>query len=417
MSADDKLALDGGRPVRTEPWPTYDKGAVFVDADDEAAGRRALASRLYFRYDYRPLHETETGRFEAKLRDFFEVEHALALSSGTAAIALSLMAAGIEPGSEVACPAFSFTATPSAVMLAGCKPVLVEVDDELHFDVADLRRKFSDRMKAIVVVHMRGFASDIHAVLDFADDVGVPVFEDAVPALGASLNGKRLGTFGVAGAFSTQSDKSINTGEGGFLVTNDTALFARAVVLSGAYEGRLKKHFDGADVPGLSDLDLPLYNFRMDEIRAAVAASAMDRLPLRLKLHHEVYAHVLDGISDLDVLRVRQPVAPEAYLGESLIFRLADGLGHRAPWFARALCAEGIDARNLGDPDDVNVRCFWNWRFLFDTDDVDEIKATCPRTASLLSEAVDVPLSPTLSPEDCDQAVAAIRKVARALTA
>lgn len=417
MRVDEKLALDGGRPVRTAPWPTYDKGAVFVDSDDEAAGRRALASRLYFRYDYRPLHETETGRFEAKLRDFFDVEHALAVSSGTAAIAVSLMAAGIEPGSEVACPAFSFTATPSAIMLAGCKPVLIEVDDDLHFDVDDLRRKFSDRMKAIVVVHMRGFASDMHAVLEFADEAGVPVFEDAVPALGASLRGKRLGTFGLAGAFSTQSDKSINTGEGGFVLTNDTTLFARALVLSGAYEGRFKKHFEGVEPPDMSDLDLPLYNFRMDEIRAAVAASSMDRLPLRLKLHHEVYAHVLEGISDLDVLRVRRPVAPEAYLGESLIFHLADGLGHRAPWFARALCAEGVDARNLGDPDDVNVRCFWNWRFLFDTSDVEEMKAACPRTARLLSEAVDIPLSPTLSTEDCDHAVAAIRKVARALTA
>jgi dTDP-4-amino-4,6-dideoxygalactose transaminase len=179
---------------------------VFVaDADIEACVR-APRSRLYSRYDYRPLEETETGRFEARLCEFFGVDHALACASGTTAIALALLAHGLERGAEVACPGFTFAATPSAILLAGGRPVLVENDQNLHLDGRDLQRKWTPRMRAIVVVHMHGFASDMDAILQFADEVGMPVIEDAVPALGASLRGRRLGTLGLAGAFSTQSD-------------------------------------------------------------------------------------------------------------------------------------------------------------------------------------------------------------------
>jgi dTDP-4-amino-4,6-dideoxygalactose transaminase len=411
VGVDSRLAVDGGEPVRTRPWPTYDKGDVFVSEEDQEAGRRALRSRLYFRYDYRPTAQTETGRFEARLQDYFGVRHALACHSGTTAIALALMSR-VEPGSVVATQAFSFAATPSAIVLAGCRPLLVEVDDDLHLDVDDLRARYSPEVKAVVPVHMRGFAAPMPAVMRFADQAAIPVIEDVVPALGASLNGRRLGTFGAAGAFSTQSDKSINTGEGGFLITDDTELFARAVVLCGAYEGRCARHFESPSQVPICDLDYPIFAFRMDEIRAAVAASALDRLPLRLELQRSVYESVSGALADLTSIRLRQPVVPGAYLGESLLFRVRDGRDGAAAWFARALRREGIDARNLGDPAESNVRCFWNWRFLFPGRDVKEIKSLLPRTAALLEETVDVPLAPTLEAEDCADAVLAIRKVA-----
>lgn len=259
------LACVGGVPVRTRPWPTYDKGNVMVDADDIKAAERVLSSRLLFRYDNRRLEDTEVGKFELEIAAFFGSKHALAVSSGTAAIALSLMAIGLKHGDEVLCSAFGFPASVSAVILAGGWPVLVEVDSNLHVDVSDLERKISPRTKAILVIHMRGQAGDIRSVIELANDRGIPVVEDAVPIMGAKLDGRFLGTFGKFGAFSTQSDKSLNTGEGGFLLTNDTHLFQRAVILSGAYEGRAGKHFEGT--LSAIESDLPLFNFRMDEIR------------------------------------------------------------------------------------------------------------------------------------------------------
>ncbi|MBG0818115.1 aminotransferase class I/II-fold pyridoxal phosphate-dependent enzyme [Planomonospora sp. ID82291] len=413
-AGDSLLAVHGGNPVRRTPWPTYDKGAVFIHPEDEEAALRAIRSHLYFRYDHRAQHETECGRLEEDLRRYFGSRHALAVSSGTAAIALAIMAARIPPGSLVACPGFTFAATPSAILLAGCRPFLVEVDEDLHLDLADLRRRWTPEIKAIVVVHMRGFASDMESLTRFAAEMGVPVFEDAVPALGAELNGRKLGTFGLAGAFSTQSDKSLNCGEGGFLITDDSVLFARAVVLSGAYEGRFRRHFPDGDPPIDTDLDLPLLSFRMDEIRAALLRAELERLPIRLKCFRSNHAYVAAALADLPGIAIRRPVAPGACLGEAFIFRVPGG---DAKWFAHALCREGIDARNLGSDEDANVRAFWNWRFLFGGAEVSSIKALLPGTARYLAEAVDVPLSSGLSTEDCDQLIRAVRKVAAAMGA
>jgi dTDP-4-amino-4,6-dideoxygalactose transaminase len=404
-----RLAVHGGDPVRRTPWPTYDKGAVFVGPEDEEAALRAIRSHRFFRYDQRPHQETECGRFERELCDWFGSRYALATSSGTTAIALALMAARIPRGSLVACPGFTFVATPSAIVLAGCRPLLVEVDENLHLDLADLRRRWTPEIKAILVVHMRGFASDVAALADFAAEMGVPLFEDAVPALGADLDGRKLGTFGLAGAFSTQSDKSLNCGEGGFLLTDDSALYARAVVLSGAYEGRYRRHFPDGPPPIDTDLDLPLLSFRMDEIRAALLRSELARLPVRLARFKANYGYVAQALADVEGIEIRRPVAPGAYLGEAFIFRVPGG---EANWFAWALRCEGIDARNLGAADEVNVRVFWNWRFLYDTDDVALIQASLPRTTRYLREAVDIPLSSTLSVQDCDQLVEAVRRVA-----
>lgn len=406
-----RLAVHGGRPVRRRPWPTYDKGAVFVHPEDEEAALRAIRSHLYFRYDYRAQHETECGRFEEELCRYFGSRHALAVSSGTTALALAIMAAGIPPGSLIACPGFTFVATPSAIVLAGCRPLLVEVDENLHLDLADLRRRWTPEMRGILVVHMRGFAADMEPLTRFGAEVGVPVFEDVVPALGAELGARKLGTFGLAGAFSTQSDKSLNCGEGGFLVTDDSVLFARAVVLSGAYEGRFRRHFPDGEPPIATDLDLPLLSFRMDEIRAALLRAEMERLPMRLRCFRRNYDYVAAALSDLDGIAIRQPVAPGAYLGEAFIFRVP---GRDANWFAHALRCEGIDARNLGSDEDDNVRVFWNWRFLFGGEDVEAIKARLPNTRRYLEQAVDVPLSSTLSIDDCDHLVEAVRKVAGA---
>jgi dTDP-4-amino-4,6-dideoxygalactose transaminase len=413
-----RLAVHGGEPVRRAPWPTYDKGAVFVQPEDEEAALRAIRSHLYFRYDHRPPHETECAQLESELADYFGTRHALAVSSGTTALALAIMGAGIPPGSLIACPGFTFVATPSAIVLAGCRPLLVEVDENLHMDLDDLRRRWTPEIKAIMVVHMRGFASDAEKLAAFADEMGVPLFEDAVPALGADLGGRKLGTFGLAGAFSTQSDKSLNCGEGGFLVTDDDRLFARAVVLSGAYEGRYQRHFPGGAAPIDTDLNLPLLSFRMDEIRAALLRSELVRLPVRLRRFKTNYEYVAAALDGVDGIEIRRPVAPGAFLGEAFIFRVPDrGPDGDARWFAHALCGEGIDARNLGAADDTNVRVFWNWRFCYDTDDVAEIQAMLPATTRYLCDAVDVPLSSTLTREDCDHLIEAVHRVARVANA
>jgi dTDP-4-amino-4,6-dideoxygalactose transaminase len=402
-------AVLGGPPIRTRPWPTYDKGDVWISAADEEAAIAAIRGRRYFRYDDRPYPQTHTGRFEQALCDYFGVRHALACTSGTTAIALALLGLDLPPSSAVVCPAFTFAATPSAIMLAGHRPTIVECDEDLHMDLDHLRTALAGGAAAVVVVHMRGFASDITAICALADEFGVPVVEDAVPALGARLHDRPLGTFGRAGAFSTQSDKALNTGEGGFLLTDDEELYARAVVFSGAYEGRLTRHFpDGR--PRVDDLAHPIFGVRMDEIRAALAGALLHRLPAKLAAHHRNYDRVAAGLAPLPGLALRRPVAAGAYLGEALVFRLPGATAEQTAWVAAAIRAEGIDARALADPADTNVRAFWNWRFLVGPDP-QAARDRWPVTARHLAEAVDVPLSANLTEADCDELVAAVRRV------
>jgi dTDP-4-amino-4,6-dideoxygalactose transaminase len=149
----------------------------------------------------------------------------------------------------------------------------------------------------------------------------------------------------------------------------------------------------------------------MDEIRAALLCAELSGLDDRLARFHANYDYLAAGLRDVAGIAVRRPVAPGAYLGEALIFRVLDG---DAEWFARALCCEGIEARNLGSSQDRNVRAFWNWRFLYGAASVARIKSRLPDTARYLEQAVDVPLSSTLDAADCDQLITALRKVAAA---
>lgn len=407
------LALNGGESIRTAEWPTYDKGYVDLSNGDEFAALRAIKSRRLFRYDNRPHGETEVAQLEQELADFFDSPYVLACSSGTTALALALFSAGIRPGDKVACPAFTFAATPSAIMLAGATPVVVEVDENLHMDPADLQVKLTPEVKAVVAVHMRGFGCDIERLVAIADSHGIPLFEDAVPALGVGIGGRKLGTFGKAGAFSTQSDKSINTGEGGFLVTSDRNLFEHAVVLSGAYEQQISRHTEPSP-PIISDLTLPIFSFRMDEIRGAMARHQLVGLEKRVAAFQENYRYVASRLDDLKLIRLRRPVAEDAFLGESLIFRIPGAAAHQVGWFVQALNAEGIGARSLGDDTRPNNRCFWNWRFVFPEESREETMARHERSATLLKETVDIPLSITLTQSDCDDLVAAVTKVCHA---
>jgi dTDP-4-amino-4,6-dideoxygalactose transaminase len=214
---------------------------------------------------------------------------------------------------------------------------------------------------------------------------------------------------GKIGAFSTQSDKSINTGEGGFLVTDDDLLFERAVAFSGAYEGRVAKHLPGP--AKCNHLAIPLFNFRMDELRGAVALAQLGRLPERVAKLAANYRQVCDIVSCYPELAVRRSFREESTLGDSLLLHLLVGTPQDAQWLADALVAEGISARCLGPHGGLNVRTFWTWEFMFPGMSADAIRRTLPRTASVLDRTIDIPLSPMLEPADLDDLDRALEKV------
>ncbi len=397
-------------PVRTLPWPTYDKGDVATDGDDARAACKAVNSRRLFRYDTRALCDTETGQFETEVATYFGVKYALATTSGTSAIALSLLALGVGPGDEVLLSAFGFPATPSAIVLTGAKPVLVSVDDNLHLDLEDLKSKITPRTKAVLMVHMRGQSGDVRSVARFCEEIGLPLVEDAVPVLGLKIGDKFAGTFGKMGAFSTQSDKSLNTGEGGFLITDDRNLYERAVVMCGAYEGRINKHCDGQQ-PLVNEFALPLYNFRMDEVRAAIARVQLRRLPARTKRMRENYKVAEEIIEAYPKLKIRRPFDQGATLGDTILFSMPGGTPQQLSDLCTALNHEGIECRSFSNVDRINVRAFWTWEFLYPGLSTKEIRDLLPDAAKRIDVTLDIPLSPLLVDQDLRDLRRAFEKV------
>jgi dTDP-4-amino-4,6-dideoxygalactose transaminase len=198
--------------------------------------------------------------------------HALATSSGTASLLISLLALGLQEGDEVLVPGFTYVATYAAIIHARAVPVLVEVDESLTIDPVDLQCKITPKTKAILAVHMLGNPCDMAAITALAAEHGLLIIEDACQAAGAKFRGKPVGTFGAFGAFSLNRYKMISAGEGGLLLTDDDDLYERAFALhdQGHKPTRATKTAPGQTLIGL--------NFKMNEITGAIALAQLRKL-------------------------------------------------------------------------------------------------------------------------------------------
>jgi perosamine synthetase len=214
------------------------------------------------------------GVYVEKLENAFaiyhNVKHAIAVSNGTATLHLALKVLGVGPGDEVIVPAFSYTATANVVELVGATCVFVDIDQyTFNLDVNQLESKINERTKAIIPVHEFGLACEIEKVCEVAAKFNIAVIEDAACALGATQNGKRVGTFGIMGSFSLHPRKSITSGEGGILLTNDDSLAAKL--------RQFRNH--GIEMHnGQMNFVEAGFNYRMTDFQAALALSQFKRL-------------------------------------------------------------------------------------------------------------------------------------------
>jgi perosamine synthetase len=218
--------------------------------------------------------------FEKLFAEYHNVKHAIAVSNGTATLHLALLAHGIGKGDEVIVPAFSYIATANVVELAGATPVFVDIDiTTFNIDVQKIEEKITSKTKAIIPVHEFGLACDIEKVCLIASRHNIIVIEDAACALGAAQNGKHVGSFGHFASFSLHPRKSITSGEGGMLLTNneEQALKVRA----------LRNH--GIDSQK-SDMDFIAagFNYRMTDFQAALVIGQMERLRSVLEFKNEI---------------------------------------------------------------------------------------------------------------------------------
>lgn len=352
-------------------------------------------------FRYTAPQDAPVALLESEFAALLGTKYALAVSSCSAALFLSLKALGLPRDARVLIPGFTFAAVPSSVVHADCVPVLCEVGPNYRIDMADFEAKLDD-VQAVIISHMRGHTSDMDAIMALCDARDIPVIEDAAHSLGTTWHGRNIGTIGKIGCFSFQSYKMINAGEGGILITDDADLVARTVIMSGAYEHNWKKHKTphGDNSPELEQAfarwqnKLPLYNLRMSNLSAAVIRPQIPELARRVRDGLANHDYVAERLNSSDYIDVPAPLAPERRAPDSIQFNLVGMDEGEIHAFAAASEARGVKVQVFGLSED-NARAFWNWQFLPEQFEL-------PQTRAMLMTACDVRLPVRLTRDELD---------------
>ena len=344
-SADDRLALFGG-PQSVPHAPPFRWPVVRPDDADELA-RMAMAGELSY-YG----REGHAQALEDKFTNYLGIRHALATSSGTAALHSAFFGLGLEPGDEVLAPAYTFFATVMPLFVVNAIPVLVDVEPSTgNMDPAAIERHITERTRAIVVVHLWGNPADMDAVIQIARRHELKVVEDCSHAHGARCHGRPVGTFGDVSVFSLQGKKLVAAGQGGILVTDNQEIFERAVLLG---------HFN---VRSYEDVHSPVYapyayaglglNYRMHPLAAALASRQMDRLEDYLAGRNRNFAHLsagLAGIAGIAAPESGPHVDRHAYYSYKPRYQAADLGGLPIDRYVEAVRAEGVPLARYDAP-------------------------------------------------------------------
>ena len=288
--------------------------------------------------------------FEADICQATGAGHCVALSSGTAAIHLGLILLGVGPGDEVLCPSFTFVATANPILYLGARPVFIDSEaDTWNLCPARLREAIEDRIrrgktpKALILVHLYGMAARLPEIMALAAEFNIPVLEDAAEALGASYQGRALGTFGRVGVFSFNGNKILTTSGGGALVTDDPALAQKARFLATQAKD---------DAPYYQHSEVG-YNYRLSNVLAGIGRGQMELLAERVKRRREIFAWYqahLRPLSGLSVAPAQEP--PGAHANRWLTTILLDPAATAATpeTLRQHLETRNIEARPLWKP-------------------------------------------------------------------
>ncbi len=417
----ERLAIEGGTPAKTSPEPPMFPGAWEIGEEEKKAVLEVLEEKALFRYLNVPKRKSRVQEFEERFAAHIGTRYALAVNSGTSALIAGLVAAGIGPGDEVILPAYTFVASPAAVVAAKGIPVVAEVDDSLTLDPEDFERRITPYTKAVMPVHMRGTPCDMDRIMEIARRHGLKVIEDVAQSCGASYKGRRLGAFGDVGCFSLQMYKIITCGEGGAVVSNDSEIHERAKMYHDA-----AVRFWGEDT-GMAVF--PGVNFRMSELAGALVLVQLSKLENLLARMCDNKRRIKNQIEPRRGLQFRRINDEQGEAALSLAFYMPDT--DTAKRAAEALRAEGIGAGTIYDQGIPDRHIFLNWmEIMTQSPDVQKgcpfkcplyrgkvkySRDMCPQTLGYLGRAIHINVSPLLSREDCDAIARGINKVCNAL--
>jgi perosamine synthetase len=237
----------------------------------------------------------KSQEFVENLKELIGCKYAILAPNGTLALYLALRSLGIGPGDSVIVPNFTFIATANAVKMVGAIPVFVDVGPDLQLDPQKII--VDNTTKAIIPAHIFGFTANMEAICDIAEKHDLKIVEDAAQAIGIKRNGKHCGTFGDVGCFSFFADKTITTGEGGLVVSDDEKVYDELLYLRN--QGRKNRGSFYHEKVG--------YNFRMTDIQAAIGLVQLKKLPDIIKKKQQIYKWYQEGLSQINQVSVYSP--------------------------------------------------------------------------------------------------------------
>ncbi|WP_299480631.1 aminotransferase class I/II-fold pyridoxal phosphate-dependent enzyme [Cypionkella sp.] len=373
------------------------------EAGIEAAIAVLRHGRLH-RYNTAPGEVAEAVLLEEEFAALMGAKYCLAVASGGYALGCALRAVGVVAGDAVLTNAFTLAPVPGAIASVGARPVFVEVTEQLVLDFGDLAAKaISSGAKVLMLSHMRGHLCDMEALVALCDRLGVMIIEDCAHTMGAAWKGVASGRSGLIGCYSMQTYKHINSGEGGFLISDDAEVMARAVLLSGSYMlyGRHRAAPDAAAFEAVR-MQVPNVSGRMDNLRAAILRPQLGLLADRVARWGERYRALEAGLRGVPGLRLVERPVEETYVGSSFQFLLPGWSSARVGALLGRVLARGVELKWFGAADPVAFTSrYQHWGYAE--------PQSLPQTDRILAGLVDMRVPLTFSVEDCAQIARIIR--------
>jgi 8-amino-3,8-dideoxy-alpha-D-manno-octulosonate transaminase len=417
-----KLAINGGKPVRTKPFPSAMPGASLIGEEALAELQDVIAERSPFRhYGIGKPHKVRD--FEEEAQRFLGSKYVLAVSSGSAALFCAVAALEIGVGDEVIMPAFGWYSNYNCAVCAGALPVFAEIDDALNLDPMDFEKKITDRTKAVIVIHYQGGPARMEEIVSIARTHNIKIIEDCAQAFGGQYKGRTLGTLGDIAVASFQTNKIITCGEGGLVYTDCEKYFVRAVRYHDL--GFVRPVFrERLENKSLADPEESFagYQFRMNELQGALLLAQIRKLSFILKRCRRTHRRIREALDDVGHFSFRP--TDEGDCGISLLMKF--DTDKEASAFSRALVAEGIPCgptsacTNLLEHYPIKSKRMvqedtppFGKGYIGENTVYDS--SLCPYTNRILARYVSIPIAPLYSDEDIEDIIKAVKKVDRVL--
>ncbi len=348
------------------------------------------------------------GKFVHEFEELFaekhDVKYAVATTSCTTALHLMLLAAGIGPGDEVIIPSFTWVATANAVIYCGATPVLADIDlNSFNISLEDTLKKITVKTKAVVVVHLFGLCVDVEYFRVMLPEK-IKIFEDAACAAGGKIKGKMAGSLGEAAAFSFHPRKTITTGEGGMITTNNTKIaeLARKLRNHGAEISEEERHYGPAPYI-LPDFKILGFNFRMTDLQAAIGITQLNKLDNFL-MERSQQAHIYqDKLKELTWLRIPQVLEDAKHAWQAYVLLVENRLGNNfRNQLMRALDIQGIATRPGTHA--IHLLDFYSRNFHYKPEDF-------PNSLIASENSIAIPLHNRLTKFDQEKIISALKDV------